>query len=157
MHGITLIALVVTIVVLLILAGITISLVFSENGIIAKARESANKTNEAIINEQAQMNDVTAAMENMLNGTGGGDTPEKPKDPTENWDLSKVDPVQSTDATPVTVPVPKGYVASKVTGETTVENGFVIYEETDEVNDTNKDTAQTTRNQFVWGTSSRCK
>ena len=150
MHGITLIALVVTIVVLLILAGITISLVFSENGIIAKARESANKTNEAIINEQAQMNDVTAAMENMLNGTGGGDTPEKPKDPTENWDLSKVDPVQSTDATPVTVPVPKGYVASKVTGETTVENGFVIYEETDEVNDTNKDTAQTTRNQFVW-------
>ena len=125
-------------------------MVFSENGIIAKARESANKTNEAIINEQAQMNDVTAAMENMLNGTGGGDTPEKPKDPTENWDLSKVDPVQSTDATPVTVPVPKGYVASKVTGETTVENGFVIYEETDEVNDTNKDTAQTTRNQFVW-------
>ena len=150
MHGITLIALVVTIVVLLILAGITISLVFSENGIIAKAREAANKTNEAIINEHAQMNDVTAAMENMLNGTDGGDTPEKPEDPTENWDLSKVDPVQSTDATPVTVPVPKGYVASKVTGETTVENGFVIYEETDEVNDTNKDTAQTTRNQFVW-------
>ena len=71
MHGITLIALVVTIVVLLILAGITISLVFSDNGIIAKAREAANKTNEAIINEQAQMNDVTAAMENMLNGTGG--------------------------------------------------------------------------------------
>ena len=125
-------------------------MVFSENGIIAKAREAANKTNEAIINEQAQMNDVTAAMENMLNGTGGSTTPEEPEDPTENWDLSKVDPVQSTDATPVTVPVPKGYVASKVTGETTVENGFVIYEETDEVNDTNKDTAQTTRNQFVW-------
>ena len=125
-------------------------MVFSENGIIAKAREAANKTNEAIINEHAQMNDVTAAMENMLNGTDGGDTPEKPEDPTENWDLSKVDPVQSTDAIPVTVPVPKGYVASKVTGETTVENGFVIYEETDEVNDTNKDTAQTTRNQFVW-------
>ena len=48
--GITLIALVVTIVVLLILAGITISLVFSENGIIAKAREAAEKTNQAVIN-----------------------------------------------------------------------------------------------------------
>ena len=46
--GITLIALVVTIVVLLILAGITINLVFSENGIIAKAREAAEKTNEAM-------------------------------------------------------------------------------------------------------------
>ena len=78
--GITLIALVVTI-VLLILAGITISLVFSENGIIAKAREAANKTNEAVINEQTQMNDVTAAMENMLNGVGGSTTPEEPTGP----------------------------------------------------------------------------
>ena len=48
------------------------------------------------------------------------------------------------------MPVPKGYIASKVTGETTVEDGFVIYEGEEEVNDTNKDTAQTTRNQFVW-------
>ena len=70
-----------TIVVLLILAGITISLVFSENGIIAKAREAAEKTNEAVINEQTQMNDVTAAMENMLNGVEGSTTPEEPDTP----------------------------------------------------------------------------
>ena len=69
--GITLIALVVTIVVLLILAGITISLVFSENGIIAKAREAAEKTNQAVINEQTQMNELAGYMENMLNGIGG--------------------------------------------------------------------------------------
>ena len=157
MSGITLIALVVTIVVLLILAGITISLVFSENGIIAKAREAANKTNEAVINEQAQMNDVTAAMENMLNGTGGSTTPEEPEgcpaEEFEKWNGTsdeKVNAVQSTDTTPITVPVPKGYTASKVTGETTVEDGFVIYEGEEEVNDANKDTAQTTRNQFVW-------
>ena len=54
---------------------------FSENGIIAKAREAANKTNEAIINEQTQMNDVTAAMENMLNGVGGSTAPEEPDTP----------------------------------------------------------------------------
>ena len=56
-------------------------MVFSENGIIAKAREAANKTNEAVINEQTQMNDVTAAMENMLNGVGGSTTPEEPTVP----------------------------------------------------------------------------
>ena len=147
-----------TIVVLLILAGITISLVFSENGIIAKAREAANKTNEVIINEQAQMNEVTAEMENMLNETGGSETtPEEPEgcpvEEFEKWNGTsdeKVNAVQSTDTTPITVPVPKGYIASKVTGETTVEGGFVIYEGEEEVNDTNKDTAQTTRNQFVW-------
>ena len=46
-------------------------MVFSENGIIAKAREAANKTNEAIINEQTQMNELAGYMENMLNGIGG--------------------------------------------------------------------------------------
>ena len=142
--------------VLLILAGITISLVFSENGIIAKAREAANKTNEAIINEQAQMNEIADYMENMLNEIGGTipDEPEGcPAEEFEKWNGTsdeKVNAVQSTDTTPITVPVPKGYTASKVTGETTVEDGFVIYEGEEEVNDTNKDTAQTTRNQFVW-------
>ncbi len=132
-------------------------MVFSENGIISKAREAAEKTNQAVINEQAQMNDVTAAMENMLNGTGGSTTPEEPEgcpaEEFEKWNGTsdeKVNAVQSTDAEPITVPVPKGYTASKVTGETTVEDGFVIYEGEEEVNDTNKDTAQTTRNQFVW-------
>ena len=68
-----------TIVVLLILAGITISLVFSDNGIIAKAREAAEKTNQAIINEQTQMNDLADYMENMLNEIGGGSSvPEIP-------------------------------------------------------------------------------
>ena len=76
--GITLIALVVTIVVLLILAGITISLVFSENGIIAKAREAAEKTNQAVINEQEQMNEVGTIIDNMLNGIGES-TPPKPE------------------------------------------------------------------------------
>ena len=79
--GITLIALAVTIVVLLILAGITISLVFSENGIIAKAREAAEKTNQAVINEQAQMNELAGYMENMLNGIGESTTPEEPTVP----------------------------------------------------------------------------
>ena len=75
---------ILNIVVLLILAGITISLVFSENGIVAKAQEAANKTKEATINEQAQMNEIADYMENMLNGIGGsGTTPEKPKLPSD--------------------------------------------------------------------------
>ncbi len=64
------------------------------------------------------------------------------------WDGEKVEPAKSADN--VVVPVPKGFVASKATGENTVENGFVIYQGTDDVTDSNKDTAMTTRNQFVW-------
>ena len=77
--GITLIALIVTIVILLILAGITINLVFSDNGIIKKAQEAANKTQEAVENEQAQMNELADYMGNMLNEIGGGNQTENPR------------------------------------------------------------------------------
>ncbi len=49
--GITLIALVITIIVLLILAGVTISLTFGENGILARAKEGKDKYAEAEQNE----------------------------------------------------------------------------------------------------------
>ena len=45
--GITLVALVVTIVVLLILAGVSINLVLGNNGIIAKAKDAQRESAEA--------------------------------------------------------------------------------------------------------------
>ena len=130
-------------------------MVFSENGIIAKAKEAAEKTNQAVINEQEQMNEVGTIIDNMLNGIGES-TPPKPEGPEmpEGWDGNKVNAVESADK--VVVPVPKGYTASSVATENKVSEGFVIYENTngedkkEEVNDNNKDTARTTRNQFVW-------
>ena len=50
--GITLIALVVTIVVLLILAGVTISLLLDENGIIAKSKDARNANRAGAIKEE---------------------------------------------------------------------------------------------------------
>ena len=65
--GITLIALVVTIVVLLILAGVTINAVFSDSGIIKKAQDAQNKANESIQKDIEQIN----ALENWLNENMG--------------------------------------------------------------------------------------
>ena len=53
--AITLIALVVTIVVLLILAGITISLVFGSNGVIQKAQDSKKQTEIGEMREKLEM------------------------------------------------------------------------------------------------------
>ena len=141
-----------TILILLILTGITVGLVFSDNGIIAKAKESAEKTNQAVINEQMQMNDVVTTMENILRESDNDDQIEN-IDPETGWDLNKVNKVESTDGT--IVPVPKGYTASDVAGENTVKDGFVIYEnitnkDKEEVNNENKNEAQEMRNQFVW-------
>ena len=52
--GITLIALVITIIVLLILAGVTIAMITGENGILTKANNSKNETAKAAAKEKVQ-------------------------------------------------------------------------------------------------------
>ena len=54
------------------------------------------------------------------------------------------------DASGDEVPVPNGFVGSKAAGENEIDTGFVIYEGEEEVTDSNVQTAQTSRNQYVW-------
>ena len=72
MKGITLVALVVTIVVLLILAGVSINLVLGDNGIITKAKEAQRKSAEASQNDLIAMNELAQALEGSLSGNNGG-------------------------------------------------------------------------------------
>ena len=62
-NGITLIALIVTIIVLLILAGVSISMIAGENGIATKAIASKTKTAEAGEEESVSMAVATALTE----------------------------------------------------------------------------------------------
>lgn len=68
--GITLVALVVTIIVLLILAGVTISLTLSNNGIFQKAKTAGNTYTAAKTNEATDMNTYAAEMQNTMNQYG---------------------------------------------------------------------------------------
>ena len=65
--GITLVALVVTIVVLLILAGVSINLVLGDNGIVKKAQDAKTKSAEASENDLKGMNSLIEQMESTLN------------------------------------------------------------------------------------------
>ena len=56
--GITLVALVVTIIIILILAGITINMIVGENGIIRSAQEAKNTWENAIADDQEELNRV---------------------------------------------------------------------------------------------------
>ena len=53
--GITLVALVITIIVLLILAGVTISMVLGQNGILNQANQAKAENQKATVEEQVQM------------------------------------------------------------------------------------------------------
>ena len=65
---------VVTIVVLLILAGISLNLVLGENGIITRAQEARDKTEQARINTEKSMNSLEQELSDYVNkiGTGNG-------------------------------------------------------------------------------------
>ncbi len=73
-RGITLIALVVTIVVLLILAGVSISLVLSNNGVISKAKDARNQYAEAQTNDEKQLNEISDWIDTKVGDTTGGDS-----------------------------------------------------------------------------------
>ena len=74
--GITLVALVVTIVVLLILAGVSINLVVGQNGLINRAKEAARKTQEAAEGEQKEFDTATDYIKQTIGVTAAGITAE---------------------------------------------------------------------------------
>ena len=72
-NGITLIALVITIIVLLILAGVSIAMLTGENGILTKAKESTTATTEGEKYEAVKL----ALAEILANKLSGQGTPDK--------------------------------------------------------------------------------
>ena len=72
-RGITLIALVVTIIVLLILAGVTIATLTGDNGILTKAQEAKNKTEQAQKDEEDILNSYEDKIKQMVEETWNGE------------------------------------------------------------------------------------
>lgn len=64
-NGITLVALVVTIIVLLVLAGLTISLALNKNGIIERSKLAASKYSDAADKEQADLEEINSKVNNI--------------------------------------------------------------------------------------------
>ena len=85
MQGITLIALVVTIIVLLILAGIALNLTIGENGIFSRAEKAANTWRNAETNEQLALGELADWMDKYANGKGETGDAEEPEEGTLAW------------------------------------------------------------------------
>ena len=130
--GITLIALVVTIIIMLILAGVSIKLAIDNNGVIENAKKAKDQYEQAQANDESGMGDLSSELKRQLdanknNNSGSG----------------------SSESTVDGVPIPAGFVY--VGG--TKDSGLVI---SDNANDKDKYKGQTTvgidlaGNQFVW-------
>ena len=78
--GITLIALVITIIVLLILAGVTINLTLGENGIFRTAEQAGKNYTQAQEQELAGLANFENTINNIIAGTGSGNTNTPPSE-----------------------------------------------------------------------------
>ena len=132
-RGITLIALVITIIVLLILAGVSISMLTGSNGILTQASNAKHATEESTEKEKRQLSQIEASTH------------------LENYDY--------TDVEGNTAKIPAGFAVSNVEGENLVSKGLVIIGTTGneyvwipcttDSNDTNK--LQYKREEAAWG------
>ena len=137
--GITLIALVVTIVVLIILATVSILAVFGDNGIIARAQTAKDTHEKGKADETNTLDDYASYIGNYLDGKGGSSGGNI--DPDTGWDLDKVTIIDGGNGTKV--PLPNGfyYVGGNIS------TGLVI---SDKQDDTMSASGTSMGNQFVW-------
>ena len=139
--GITLIALVVTIIVLLILAGIAISLTVGNNGLFSRAKNAANTWIESEANEQQEMKNFENVYDETLKNLGLGGNGEGNKKPIGEITGQEKINTETTDKNGNRVVVPAGFKV--INPEATVEEGIVI-------EDVSANNADTVGNQFVW-------
>ena len=139
--GITLIALVITIIVLLILAGVSIAMLTGNNGILTQAKLA--KENTALAKEDEE-NKLAKNNEYINEQTGKSliIPGEQVKETKKN---NYVD-INGDKAT-----IPQGFTVSGKEDEQIIANGLVIYDIPEsEISSVDWNTASTKYNQFVW-------
>ena len=138
-NGITLVALIITIIVMLILVGVTVTVALN-GGLFTTAKEAAKGTETernkeiALSGEEVEIDGIVyASMEDYLNNN-----PKLPDDWTVATDEERVaawptETVKNENVTAIKeqttnkiIPLPKGFQVSLVEGENTIEKGVVI-------------------------------
>ena len=138
--GITLIALVITIIVLLILAGVSIAMLTGQNGILTQAQRAKTETENAAANEAAILDEYNKYLNNITNGgtTGGGGTTGSTLGTVTGNETSNTTVQDSLENKVV---VPAGFKVVNPTDN--VEDGIII-------EDVSAKDSTTAGSQFVW-------
>ena len=108
--GITLVALVITIVILIILATVTINVAFGDGGLIQRAQQAKNLTEEATLKEQETLNEVMSEYANIM-----AEDPDIPDEP---------DPEPDTNTTEEPEPEPEPEFKSRRLRNISIRSGI---------------------------------
>ena len=141
-QGITLIALIITIIILLILVGVSINLAI-KGDLFGSAEKAVSGTNDKTAQEQTRVDELMGELDQVE---------ENIKSQTEAIPGKRTEkniPYYSNDKTAW---IPKGFTVSGIKSEQSIDNGLVIYDipEGTTPDWTNPDSVKTKDNQFVW-------
>ena len=145
--GITLIALIITIIILLILVGVSINLAI-KGDLFGSAEKAVKGTNDKTAQEQTRVDELMGELGRVEEQQRPDNLPgTRVTEPTEYKEGNK------------TAVIPAGFTVSKAEGETTIDGGLVIYlinDKTDEEikkltwTGTELENLKKTYDQFVW-------
>ena len=126
--GITLVALIITIIILLILAGVSLSFVFN-GGILDKSQEAVNEYQNAANNESDVLEYINETLDKKLNEIGGGQTDPETPSVDSNGLATENTTIVAKDDKNVQIVIPKGFAPAILQTGTTQslpgENGAV--------------------------------
>ena len=138
--GITLIALIITIIILLILVGVSINLAI-KGDLFGSAEKAVLGTNDKTAQEQTRVDELMGELgrveeqqrQDNLPGTRVSENTKYIRDGKTAW-------------------IPKGFTVSGIKSEQSIDNGLVIYDIPEGITPdwTNPDSVKTKYNQFVW-------
>ena len=138
--GITLIALIITIIILLILVGVSINLAI-KGDLFGSAEKAVLGTNDKTAQEQTRVDELMGEL---------GRVEEQQRQ--DNLPGTRVTENTKYVSNGKTAWIPKGFTVSGIKSEQSIDNGLVIYDIPEGITPdwTNPDSVKTAYNQFVW-------
>lgn len=120
-HGITLISLIITIILLIILASVAIYIALDKNGIISKAKEARDKWKNAEGKEQTMLNNIDEYLKSEVNNANNSELISK-----DIFDFTPIIKKCNGDYIEVTIPEIEVINSNEIVGYAFLINGEVV-------------------------------
>ena len=149
--GITLIALIITIIILLILVGVSLNLLI-KGDLFGSAEKAVEGTNAKVEEQQTAVDELMGELDEVEKEIEEQQRQQEEAEKQKNLPGTRVSENTKYIRDGKTAWIPKGFTVSGIKSEQSIEGGLVIYDipEGTTVDWTNPDSVKTAYNQFVW-------
>ena len=149
--GITLIALIITIIILLILVGVSLNLLI-KGDLFGSAEKAVEGTNAKVNEQQTRVDELMGELDEVEREIEEQERQQEEAEKQKNLPGTRVTENTKYIRNGKTAWIPKGFTVSGIKSEQSIDDGLVIYDipEGTTVDWTNPDSVKTAYNQFVW-------